>query len=556
MLSELLAAFFEEGDGKPEWARLLEILSAANSSQDTEELTARCLDALDDLIPFQFAVFLLFQTDTPHIVLSSPRNVPDEIRAELETLHLPDDFFDALSKSNGADRLEQAKQAIQVLTAAHGYGIPICVPLIADGHGMGVLVLAANAHPEVVSEWLDLQMQHKRLLDVVGMQVGVAVQRAQLTRRLHDSEQWYRNFIERGLDGFWESDGEGAIRFVNPAGLDILGVTPEEALGRRIEEVTRPDMIALTELRRQLRTKGFVTDFHLNLSTADGQDKTVSLTLRAVYDEFGFTTGYQGVVRDITATARALKELEYLNREAKLWHEFATRLNAPFTANEAIERALDLITSLTTTEWAAVFMINYERTACELVGKRSIYPSALEAYTRLPLNRAIYSPSFDPEHAANFMEYLVLTRRSLRADEIKLPSLHLGALIGAGYPPSYIFPIRYGEHVYGAVFVGSQVPQSYNAHDLQIFDDISAQLGLMLYNRHLIADLQRQVQQGQALSRSARSIQYAPSAEEGLPAVVDEIQKAFNASYVELQLLKENQFEIITASDRRERQRI
>src|SRR5581483_6301777 len=374
--------------------------------------------------------------------------------------------------------------------------------------------------------------------------------------KLHDSEQWYRNFIELGLDGFWASDADGAMTFVNQAGLDILGVTREDALGRRIEEVTQPDTLALTELRRQLRTNGFVADYHLNLVTADGRERTVSLTIRAVRDEFGFTQGYQGVVRDITANARALKELEYLNREAKLWHEFAIRLNDPFTTTDAIPRALDLITSLTTTEWAAVFLINYERTTCELVGKRSIYPTALESYTHLPLNRAIHSPGFDPKHTANFMEYLVLTRRSLRADEIKLPSLHLGALIGAGYPPSYIFPIRYGEHVYGAVFVGSQVPQSYNAHDLQIFDDISAQLGLMLYNRHLIADLQRQVQQGQALSRSARSIQYAPSAEEGLPAVVDEIQKAFNASYVELQLLKENQFEIITASDRRERQRI
>src|SRR5581483_11517703 len=506
MLTEPLASFFEAGSGKPDWVRLLEILTAANSSQETDEVTGRCLDALGDLIHFDFAVFLLFQKQAPPLILSQPRDVPNEIRPELETLHLPDDFFHQVFKPNGADRLEQAMQAIQAITAAHGYGIPICVPLIADSHGMGVLVLAAKAHPEAVSEWLDLQTRYKSLFDFVGMQVGVAVQRAQLARKLHDSEQWYRNFIELGLDGFWASDADGAMTFVNQAGLDILGVTREDALGRRIEEVTQPDTLALTELRRQLRTNGFVADYHLNLVTADGRERTVSLTIRAVRDEFGFTQGYQGVVRDITANARALKELEYLNREAKLWHEFAIRLNEPFTTTDAIPRALDLITSLTTTEWAAVFLINYERTTCELVGKRSIYPTALESYTNLPVNRAIHSPGFDPTHTANFMEYLILTRRSLRADEIlTLPSLHLDALIAAGYPPSYIFPIRYGEHIYGAVFVGSKVPQSYTAHDLQLFDDVSAQLGLMLYNRRLIAALQKELDENKNHVRVLRA---------------------------------------------------
>ena len=136
-----------------------------------------------------------------------------------------------------------------------------------------------------------------------------------------------------------------------------------------------------------------------------------------------------------------------------------------------------------------------------------------------------------------------------------MPRFSLQSVRAAGYQSGYVFPIRYGGQVYGAVIVGSKLPQTFDAEDVQLLDNISAQLGVAVQNQRLIADLQRQVQQIQAISRAGALIQYAPRAEQGLPGVVREIRGTLNASYVVLQLLRQDHFEIVTATDTRETRR-
>jgi diguanylate cyclase (GGDEF)-like protein/PAS domain S-box-containing protein len=73
-------------------------------------------------------------------------------------------------------------------------------------------------------------------------EVKQALQRAtgEAERRLHRSEVWFREVFERAAVGIAISDSGGELEQVNPALAEILGCSPEDLVGRSLEEFFHP----------------------------------------------------------------------------------------------------------------------------------------------------------------------------------------------------------------------------------------------------------------------------------------------------------------------------
>jgi PAS domain S-box-containing protein len=167
-----------------------------------------------------------------------------------------------------------------------------------------------------------------RTMDAFGGQVGTALDRALLQehlerrvqertaelsaeiaarRRAEEAQRAMAAIVESADDSMVRLGTDGRIETWNRGAARLYGYVGDEAVGRSIELVARPDQI--TELRARLARVAWgesIQGFEMVRLTRDGHEIDVSLTLSPVRDADGAVVAIAEIARDISAR----KELE------------------------------------------------------------------------------------------------------------------------------------------------------------------------------------------------------------------------------------------------------
>jgi PAS domain S-box-containing protein len=134
---------------------------------------------------------------------------------------------------------------------------------------------------------------------------------------LRESEKKYRVLFENLQDVFYRSDKHGNLVLVSPSCAKVFGYPPEEALKLNLTG----DLYAYPEQRkeflRQLRKKGFLDGFELQLKRQDGALIWGSVNSHFYRDKAGNILGIEGTLIDITDRKRAEEQLIDANLELK-----------------------------------------------------------------------------------------------------------------------------------------------------------------------------------------------------------------------------------------------
>jgi PAS domain S-box-containing protein len=136
---------------------------------------------------------------------------------------------------------------------------------------------------------------------------------------LKASEERYRQLVENAGDVIFETDAEGNIRFVKPAGEKLTGFTNDEFVGRHSLEFIRPDFHTqvVEETARQLSEKVSSAYYEIPVISKDGTELWIGDTVQLITDK-DRVTGYHVIARDITErkyAQDALKKSEELYRQ-------------------------------------------------------------------------------------------------------------------------------------------------------------------------------------------------------------------------------------------------
>ncbi|MFI4890949.1 MAG: EAL domain-containing protein [Steroidobacterales bacterium] len=147
--------------------------------------------------------------------------------------------------------------------------------------------------------------QDHELMSRLTQIAGIAVERRRSEDALRASEAKFRGLFESVLEGVYRSTLDGRFLAVNPAFAQMLGYESAEELYR----VPCAAIYAQTGDRetyvRRIQTEGEIRCEEILLRRKDGSTVVVLDNCRAVRDENGQATGFEGTLIDVTERKQA-----------------------------------------------------------------------------------------------------------------------------------------------------------------------------------------------------------------------------------------------------------
>ena len=125
-----------------------------------------------------------------------------------------------------------------------------------------------------------------------------ALERERLALKLRQSEERYRSVLRSVPVVQWAIDEEGLFTLSEGRGLEVLGLSPGEVVGRSVFDVYRDDPEVLADYRRALAGESFVIMNRFGPTTFESY-------WGPIRDEAGVVRGVTGIALDITARRRA-----------------------------------------------------------------------------------------------------------------------------------------------------------------------------------------------------------------------------------------------------------
>jgi PAS domain S-box-containing protein len=134
--------------------------------------------------------------------------------------------------------------------------------------------------------------------------VGIAIGRARLHTAVRESEERYRELVEKQGEGVNVADAADNFSFANPAAHVIFGVPPGSLVGRNLGEFVDDENLLTFRTQTDLRRVGRASAYEIAIRRPDGERRNLLVTATPRHDAEGRFTGTFAVFRDITERKR------------------------------------------------------------------------------------------------------------------------------------------------------------------------------------------------------------------------------------------------------------
>jgi PAS domain S-box-containing protein len=195
--------------------------------------------------------------------------------------------------------------------------IPVCwvgVPLLIEGHTIGVVVMQSY------DEEFEYVERDRDILTFVSNEVAMAIERKNAEKALKESEEKYRNCVEKANDGITIIQ-DGVVRYTNPKLAEMGGYTIEETIGKPFTDFVWPeDVVKLADHhKRRMRGEKVPNIYEARLRGKGGECLYVELNTTVMEYEGGpadFT-----IVRDLSCNIQAQEALRRSEQKYRMIFE-------------------------------------------------------------------------------------------------------------------------------------------------------------------------------------------------------------------------------------------
>jgi two-component system, cell cycle sensor histidine kinase and response regulator CckA len=281
----------------------------------------------------------LFRDDdgAPLYTVGQAMDITDLKRALTSQAALIDSALDAIVSMDAEGRITDFNPAAE---RAFGYS-----RAVALGRPLGELLIPAAhraAHQEGLRRVVAGGEEH-----IIGKRVELSAMRADgsefpieltITRTQHDppaftgfirdlterrtaaqaleeSERRYDRIAETAAEGIWILDADHRTTFVNPRTAEMLGLRPQDMIGRHPLEFTDDESRETTRQALDRRREGKRDAYQTKLIHRDGHDIWVWVSASPVHEDDGTYAGVLCMVTDVTEWVLAAREREELQTQ-------------------------------------------------------------------------------------------------------------------------------------------------------------------------------------------------------------------------------------------------
>ncbi len=138
----------------------------------------------------------------------------------------------------------------------------------------------------------------------------VIAKRKEAEKKLKESEEKYRDFVENAHEGIWALDENENTIFVNPRLCEMLGYTKDELLGKSLRLFIPNSMKTIINGNRSKRAKGIKEMYELQLYKKDGAIIYTEVKAAPILDDSHNYRGSFAYITDITSKKVAEQQLK------------------------------------------------------------------------------------------------------------------------------------------------------------------------------------------------------------------------------------------------------
>jgi PAS domain S-box-containing protein len=130
-------------------------------------------------------------------------------------------------------------------------------------------------------------------------------ERVKAARELRESEERYRDLVEKVGDVIYALNAEGVVTYVSPAIDSLLGFSPDQIVGQPFRQFVLPDdMERATASFQKMASGSAPGPIEYRLVTATGEVRWIRLSSQPIFDGDRLT-GIRGVLTDVSERVRA-----------------------------------------------------------------------------------------------------------------------------------------------------------------------------------------------------------------------------------------------------------
>jgi PAS domain S-box-containing protein len=227
----------------------------------------------------------------------------------------------ALSRTHLDYRIEWSPGYDDALARLDAGGVDLCLvdylldginglDLIRDAVARGIetpmVMLTAHGSAEVSLQALEagaVDYLAKGTVDAELLErtVRYAMERARIMSELRRNEERLRTIVARSPMAIFAADREGVIEFADGRVLEMIGLSPVDLVGRRLDEVYREDQAIAGRVRRVLAGEPISTVVNFGEVWLESHTSPT-------FDRDGRVNGVVGVSTDVTSRVRAENE--------------------------------------------------------------------------------------------------------------------------------------------------------------------------------------------------------------------------------------------------------
>ena len=247
-----------------------------------------------------------------------------------------------------------APAALDLLRYGGWPDLPFVIVSGHIGEDAAVKIMKAGAQDYVPKDNL------ARLAPAVERELGDAEERRQrrhAQEALKTAEEKYRGIFENAVEGIFQSSLEGRVLTANPMMARIFGYdSPEEMLAdaRDISGRVYVEPARREEFTRRMELEGRVFEFEARFYRKDGSVIWASMNARAIKNDSGEVSGFEGTLEDITERKEAEAELRLSLDRLMALHEAGIILGSTLEPEEIGTRLLEIMRGISALTAAAI----------------------------------------------------------------------------------------------------------------------------------------------------------------------------------------------------------